>query len=99
MIHVYLTFAAYEPIPSPQTHSLYSGAQAFFRFPCPCADCDGEFDLTETIRKLAVPGSGNKAGRSHSGNVKCGGMFWHDSQRSTPCPIQLHFEISVKPLA
>src|SRR5580693_8139140 len=33
-------------IPSPQLHTLYPAAAAFFRFACPCADCDGDFDLS-----------------------------------------------------
>ena len=38
--------------PSPQLHTLYPAAPAFFRFACPCADCDGDFDLTGAVASL-----------------------------------------------
>ena len=42
-----------------QLHTLFPSANAFFRFACPCAECDGEFDLTTTIKTLAASGIGD----------------------------------------
>ena len=50
-----------EVVPSSQSHAFYPPAQAFFRFRCPCADCDGEFDLSANVAQLAgTPGRGSR---------------------------------------
>jgi len=36
--------------PALQTHELYPSARAFSEFPCPYADCDGSFDLTDVVK-------------------------------------------------
>ena len=38
--------------PSPQQHTLFPAAAAFFRFVCPCTDCDGDFDLKPAVTAL-----------------------------------------------
>lgn len=38
--------------PSAQSHVLNPPSRAFFRFPCPYADCDGEFDLSAAVLSL-----------------------------------------------
>src|SRR5579859_2373189 len=53
-IDAYLDFSEPNPPPSPQLHSLYPAARAFFRFVCPCADCDGEFELAPVVAELAT---------------------------------------------
>ena len=35
--------------PARQSHVLHPPARAFFEFPCPYADCDGQFDLTSAV--------------------------------------------------
>jgi hypothetical protein len=47
-------------IPSPQLHTLYPAASAFFRFACPCADCDGDFDLTGAVASLLESSPGRR---------------------------------------
>jgi hypothetical protein len=42
--------------PAMQSHTLHAAARAFFKFPCPYADCDGYFDLSAAIKAaLADP--------------------------------------------
>lgn len=42
--------------PATQSHTLHAAARAFFKFPCPYADCDGYFDLSAAIKTaLADP--------------------------------------------
>src|SRR6185437_13554124 len=36
-------------VPTPQSLVLYPAARAFFTFPCPYADCDGQFNLTAAV--------------------------------------------------
>src|SRR5579872_6706386 len=57
--------------PSPQVHTLYPAAPAFFRFPCPCPDCDGDFDLSAVVKQLLTGPSSCE--RKLSGQLSCGG--------------------------
>jgi hypothetical protein len=82
-------------IPSPQLHTLYPAASAFFRFACPCADCDGDFDLTDAVASLLLESS---AGRrridaSSSGRMDCQGVRLRDMAGQKVCPMQLSFRL------
>jgi hypothetical protein len=77
-------------------HSLYPAARAFFRFACPCADCDGEFDLAAVVAELVTGGAAAKrTGRSVTGRSACQGVHWRDSDHSEPCRIELSFRVVV----
>ena len=39
--------------PAPHLLVMHPPSQAYFVFPCPYADCDGEFDLTSAVAELA----------------------------------------------
>ena len=39
--------------PAPHLLVMHPPSQAYFVFPCPYADCDGEFDLTTAVAALA----------------------------------------------
>jgi hypothetical protein len=96
VIHVNLGFSDRHPQPSPQMHSLYPAARAFFRFSCPCADCDGEFDLAAVINDLVTAGApAKRTGRSLTGHSACQGVHWRDSDHSEACGIELSFRIVV----
>ena len=82
-------------IPSPQLHTLYPAASAFFRFACPCADCDGDFDLTDAVASLLLESS---AGRrridaSSTGRMDCQGVRLRDMAGQKGCPMQLSFRL------
>ena len=82
-------------IPSPQLHTLYPAASAFFRFACPCADCDGDFDLTDAVASLLLESS---AGRRHidassTGRMDCQGVRLRDMAGQKVCPMQLSFRL------
>jgi hypothetical protein len=82
-------------IPSPQLHTLYPAAAAFFRFACPCADCDGDFDLTGAVASLLLESS---AGRrridaTSSGRMDCQGVRLRDMAGEKGCPMQLSFRL------
>jgi hypothetical protein len=82
-------------VPSPQLHTLYPAASAFFRFACPCADCDGDFDLTDAVASLLLESS---AGRrridaSSSGRMDCQGVRLRDMAGQKVCPMQLNFRL------
>jgi hypothetical protein len=64
--------------PSLQQHILYPSARAFFRFACPCFECDGEFDLTRWPARACACAIGRPAScaRSRSSSV-----WWSAAQR------------------
>jgi hypothetical protein len=84
--------------PSPQLHTLYSAAPAFLRFACPCADCDGDFDLTESVTKLIASAPGHRRAASLAGNLSCRGVrFREHATLEIACPMQLTFRLSAEP--
>lgn len=96
VIHIHLAFSDPQPPPSPQLHSLYPAAYAFFRFACPCIDCDGQIDLAAAVAELASAGApAKRAARSLSGRIACQGIHWRDSNHSEPCRIQMTYRIVV----
>ncbi len=97
VVHIELNFDDRNGhIPSPQLHSLYPSARAFFRFACPCADCDGDFDLTAAVGALMKgdPGSKRTARRSAEGVLQCQGIRLRESAHSGPCRMELNFRLA-----
>ena len=84
--------------PSSQLRTLFPSAPAFFRFSCPCADCDGDFDLTEAVSSLLTSPAGRKRAASFAGQLSCHGVQFRDHARlQVPCPMQLSFQILSEP--
>ena len=80
--------------PAPQLLVMHPPTQAYFVFPCPYADCDGEFDLTAAVAALA------RSQEPHShGTAKCGGQRVRDKNGRTPCQLMLEYTIEPAPLA
>jgi hypothetical protein len=81
-------------VPSPQLHTLYPAALAFFRFACPCADCDGDFDLSGAVASLLEASAGRRRGdASSSGRMDCQGFRLRDMAGEKICPMQLSFRL------
>jgi hypothetical protein len=93
-IKIELTFSdPQHAAPSPQSFSFYPSARAFFRFACPCLDCDGEFDVGERVAKLAAgPG---RASRSANAQQSCLGARARDRINGNRCPITIDCKISL----
>lgn len=86
------------PPPSPQLRTLFPAAPAFFRFACPCADCDGDFDLTNAVTSLITNSAGRKRPASFTGQLFCHGVrFRDDAARQRSCPMQLSFKLRAEP--
>ncbi|MGB8693325.1 MAG: hypothetical protein WCD08_07445 [Steroidobacteraceae bacterium] len=81
--------------PSPQMHILFPPARAFFRFACPCSECDGEFDLSPVVSALVndAPSSKRNSNRSVSDNLSCEGVRLRNHVSSRPCPIAVKFRL------
>lgn len=96
VVHIELKFGDESShVPSPQMHSLYPGARAFFRFACPCADCDGDFDLKPAVIALMDRGAASKraTGRTATGQLLCHGTRLRNSSHSAPCRMELNFRL------
>jgi hypothetical protein len=76
-------------LPVPQTHVLHPPARAFFVFPCPYADCDGQFDLATAVSAAL----GAPALRS-DGHLECAGQRAGGRASRRPCRLSLHYSIT-----
>jgi hypothetical protein len=78
--------------PAPHLLVMHPPTQAYFVFPCPYADCDGEFDLTSAVADLA------RSRKPHIHGIQtCGGQRVRDKNGRTPCELKL--EYSLEPAA
>jgi len=86
------------PQPSSQRHTLFAAAPAFFRFSCPCADCDGDFDLTDAVTAMITGPTGRKRATSITGHLSCQGVRFRDhAVLHSCCPMQLSFQLLSEP--
>ena len=81
--------AANANAPAAQSHLLYPPARAFFEFPCPHADCDGEFDLTAIVQRAVA----DRAHASH-GTLLCSGSRAFDHRSRQPCHLHLNYSVT-----
>ncbi len=75
--------------PAAQSHLLYPPARAFFEFPCPHADCDGQFDLTAVVQHTVA----DKTHASH-GTIVCSGSRAFDHGPKQPCGLHLNYSVT-----
>ena len=76
---------------APAAHLLqmHPPSHTYFLFPCPYADCDGEFDLTSAVANLA------RARKGHcDGHQVCGGQRVRDKNGRAPCQLALQYTIT-----
>jgi len=84
--------------PSPQQHTLYPAAPAFFRFACPCTDCDGDFDLSGAVATaLETPAWHKRASVTSSGSLPCMGARLHDRAGNKTCTMKLNYKLVAAP--
>jgi hypothetical protein len=82
------------PPPSPQLRTLFPAAPAFFRFACPCADCDGDFDLTDAVTTMMRNPAGRTRTTSFTGQLSCHGVRFRDhAEHQRSCSMQLSFQL------
>ena len=77
---------------SPQVHTLYPAARAFFRFACTCTDCDGDYDLEGAVTALLK--SAPKGTRTASGTLICDGARRDLPRDGTTCSIRLDYQLT-----
>jgi hypothetical protein len=74
--------------PAPQSHTLHAPARAFFEFPCPYADCDGQFDLSAAV-KAALADPAHRA----TGELGCSGHRAVRVGAKQPCQLRLNYTV------
>jgi hypothetical protein len=73
--------------PAPQVAVLHPPATAYFMYPCPYSDCDGEFNLAPVVDALA------SGGLSHDeGQLRCCGHRAGNGERAT-CNLVLEYSV------
>jgi len=75
--------------PAPHLMVMHPPTQAYFVFPCPYADCDGEFDLSTAVAQLATDGE-----IACEGQMKCAGHRTRDRSGRLPCLLTLEYSIA-----
>lgn len=89
-LHLELEFECSAPsTPAQQSHVLHPPAQAFFEFPCPYADCDGQFDLTAAVN-AALADAAHRA----QGALECSGERARHIGSKQPCQLRLLYTVT-----
>ncbi len=92
LLHIDLVFEDPEaPPPAAQSHALHPPAPAFFAFPCPYANCNGSFDLSEVVRRM-TKGSSSKV----AGGLECSGARTRDGIGKRACGVHVRYTISTQ---
>lgn len=77
--------------PAMQSHTLHAAARAFFEFPCPYADCDGQFDLSAAVR-TTVADPTHRA----TGELECAGKRAVRVGESELCALHLSYTVTAR---
>ena len=76
-------------VPADQLHVMHPPAPAFFEFPCPYADCDGQFNLSDAVRAALASSK-----KSSTGVLECSGSRVKDHTGRQSCKLHLHYSIT-----
>jgi hypothetical protein len=74
--------------PAPQVTVLHPPAAAYFIFPCPYTDCDGEFDLGPIVEAVASGGQ-----LLDDGQLRCCGQRIGAQGKRIPCGLILEYSL------
>jgi hypothetical protein len=77
--------------PAPQVTVLHPPATAYFIFPCPYSDCDGEFNLAPVVGEIA-----NSGGLHDEGQMRCCGQRIGPNGERANCGLTLEFSVHVQ---
>lgn len=77
--------------PAAQSYVLHPPARAFFEFPCPYADCDGQFDLGP-VATLAATATSSHA----EGTLECSGSRSRDGLQKQACGLRTDYAVDIQ---
>jgi len=89
LLHLELKFEGCTNAPTSQSHLLHPPARAFFVFPCPYADCDGQFDLNSAVH-AALADPAHRA----EGMLECSGARAGERATRHPCQLRLKYKVT-----
>lgn len=89
LLRLELKFEGSANTPTSQSHLLHPPARAFFKFPCPYADCDGQFDLDSAVQ-AALADPAHRA----EGMLECSGTRTRAQASKQPCQLHLNYTIT-----
>jgi hypothetical protein len=75
--------------PPMQSHTRHAAARAFFEFPCPYADCDGQFDLSTAVKTVVA-----NAPHRTTGELECSGKRVVRMGASELCGLRLNYTVT-----
>jgi hypothetical protein len=75
--------------PVAQSHILHPPARAYFTFPCPYADCDGQFELAAAVQSAV-----EDPARRSEGALECAGARVGNRLARRPCQLRLIYAIT-----
>lgn len=78
--------------PSLQSYFHFPAARGFFRYPCPCHSCSGEFDLSSHVAELA--GSAGRARLARRITLDCTGQRPRELRVFEACPVRASIRLS-----
>jgi hypothetical protein len=78
--------------PSVQSYFHFPAARGFFRYPCPCHSCSGDFDLSGYVAELA--GSVEHAQLMRQVILDCTGQRPLELRIHEACPVRASIRIS-----
>lgn len=74
--------------PAPQVTVMHPPATAYFIFPCPFSDCDGEFNLAPVVDGLATGDL-----RFDEGQLQCCGHRTGVGEKRAQCGLVLEYTL------
>lgn len=74
--------------PGSQSYVLHPPALAFFTYPCPYANCDGQFELSHAVNSALDDPS-----LRTEGMLDCAGQRAQKHDSRHPCQLRLHYTI------
>ena len=77
--------------PAPQVTVLHPPAAAYFIFPCPYSDCDGEFNLAPVVEEIA---NGGEA--LDDGQMRCCGQRIGANGKRISCGLVLEYRVQAQ---
>jgi hypothetical protein len=75
--------------PAAQSLLFYPPARAFFQFPCPHADCNGQLDLDEIVTRAI-----DSATRDIQGELVCAGIRPERGATSRTCELRVLYHVT-----
>src|SRR5450756_788475 len=75
--------------PAAQSHVMHPPARAFFEFPCPYADCDGQFDLNAAATSVLA-----SSAEHAEGEIECPGVRARDRMGRQACHLRVLYKFT-----